>query len=628
VNVFYEEDGGYKVGTVLEDNSSSLQVETLHGKRVKVKAAAVLLRFASPGPGAFIEAAQRLADGIDLDFLWEVAPQDEFDHERLARDYFGAAPTPPESGGLLLKLHSAPMYFHRKGKGRYRPAPPDTLKAALAGAEKRRLQAEQQATWTAALVGGALPDAWAARIDELLYAPEKGSLEAKAIDGASAQTGLSPMRLFERAGAVPSSHDYHLRRFLFTHFRDGTGFGDLPPVPVPDDLPLSDTAAFSIDDAATTEIDDAFSVAPLATGGWRIGVHIAAPALGIAPGDAFDRIAARRLSTVYMPGRKITMLPEAVIDAYTLAAGAARPAVSLYVTTDAGLDPVGWETRVERVPIAANLRHDALEPLFNDATVAAGHWDWPWGAELKVLRAFALKREVARGKAGEPVPERLEYSFHVDPVTQRVRIVPRLRGSPIDHVVAEMMILVNSRWGGDFAAADLPALYRVQSGGKVRMTTVPGPHDGLGVAQYAWSSSPLRRYVDLVNQRQIVALATGTPAPYAPRAEALSVALRDFEVAYEAWNEVQRTMERWWCLRWFEQDAIERATATVLRESMVRIDGLPLVLRVPSLPPEVEPGARVEVAVTDIDLLDLDARCRYLGRVPLAPVTAAAAVAA
>src|SRR5690606_2093820 len=85
-----------------------------------------------------------------------------------------------------------------------------------------------------------------------------------------------------------------------------------------EDLPLADVKAFSIDDAATTEIDDAFSVTPLSYGSFRIGIHIAAPALGITPGSPLDQAAARRLSTVYLPGHKITMLPEEVIQHYTL----------------------------------------------------------------------------------------------------------------------------------------------------------------------------------------------------------------------------------------------------------------------------------------------------------------------
>src|SRR5438876_7554377 len=140
-------------------------------------------------------------------------------------------------------------------------------------------------------------------------------------------------------------------------FPRGTGFAS-HPLPAPqEDLPLAPAAAFSLDELGTTEIDDAFSVTRLDSGRVRIGIHIAAPALGIAPGSPLDAIARERLSTAYMPGRKYTMLPDDVVARFSLDHGAAQPAVSLYF--DVGEDglPRAAQSRVERVSIAANLRH-------------------------------------------------------------------------------------------------------------------------------------------------------------------------------------------------------------------------------------------------------------------------------
>jgi hypothetical protein len=100
---------------------------------------------------------------------------------------------------------------------------------------------------------------------------------------------------------------------------------------MPTDLPLAQAAAFSLDDAGTTEIDDAFSVTRVSDDELRIGIHIAAPALAFAPGSGLDAIARERLSTAYMPGRKFTMLPADTIAALSLDEGAERPAVSLYL---------------------------------------------------------------------------------------------------------------------------------------------------------------------------------------------------------------------------------------------------------------------------------------------------------
>src|SRR6202008_79886 len=99
-----------------------------------------------------------------------------------------------------------------------------------------------------------------------LYAPDKNALEWKALEEAAAALKLAPVRLLERCGALPSIQDYHLNRFLFEHFRGGRAFPAGEPLPVPEDLPLAQVEAFSIDDATTTEIDDAFSVTRLPGG--------------------------------------------------------------------------------------------------------------------------------------------------------------------------------------------------------------------------------------------------------------------------------------------------------------------------------------------------------------------------
>jgi exoribonuclease-2 len=163
--------------------------------------------------------------------------------------------------------------------------------------------------------------------------------------------------------------------------------------------------------------------------------------------------------------------------------------------------------------------------------------------------------------------------------------------------------------------AGYAGLYRAQSGGVARMTTVPAPHDGLGVPQYAWSSSPLRRYVDLINQRQLLALFAGQPAPYPAGDETLLRALRDFELAYDAYAEFQRNMERYWCLRWIEQESATSLDATVIRDNLVRFKRLPLVLRVPSLR-DVNSGEQVRIAVSHLDPWELTLHGEFEGKNP------------
>jgi len=604
MNVFYEEDGELKVGAVLADNDSSLQVEAPHGKRSKVKASAVLLRFESPAHTAFMPGVQQQAEAIDIDFLWQCCGADEFGYDTLAREYYGQTPNAVQSAAVLMRLHAAPMYFYKKGRGRYKAAPEESLKAALASVERKRLQALAKAAYVDELAAGRMPESFQPLLDTLLYKPDKNSIEWKALDEASAAAKLSPARLLKRCGALPDLHQFHLRRFLFEHFPRGPGFPELPAPPVPADLPLAEVEAYSIDDAETTEIDDAFSLQELPGGNRRLGIHIAAPALGILPDSPLDAVARERLSTVYFPGGKITMLPDQAVAAYTLAAGRECPALSIYFDVAPDFSLLSHETRVERLRIAGNLRHDTLEPVFNAEALSRGEIDHPQGAALAWLWQFSGHLLIARKGDGPRGEDRPEFVFRVD--DGRVSISRRQRGTPIDQVVAELMILANSTWAGELHDAGQCALFRVQSGGKVRTSTAAGPHDGLGVAQYMWASSPLRRYTDLINQRQLIARAQNEPAVYQGKDTALLAAMRDFEVAYDVYNEYQRTMERYWSLRWLAQEQLTAVTGTVLmRENLVRLDAVPLVQKVPSLPATVTPGQRVELGVGAIDLLDL-----------------------
>ena len=608
MNVLYEETGSFKVATVLTEHDASLHVEAPHGKRAKIKSANVLLRFDDARLDTFLDRAEAIAEEIDTDFLWEACGEPEFAFLDLAREYHGRAPAPLEAAAILLKLHAAPMYFHRKGKGRFKAAPPETLKAALAGLERKRQQQAQIEAWVDELKRGALPEAVRALLPQLLYQPDRNRAETKAFEQACAELGLSPARLLERCGALPSTHDYHLGRFLFAHYPKGTGFPEVAPPTVPAELPIAAVAAFSLDDATTTEIDDALSVTRRADGLVRIGVHIAAPGLGFAPGTEIDRIARERLSTAYMPGTKITMLPPAVVDRFSLIEDGPRAAVSLYLDVDpSSLVVRGEETHIERVPIAENLRHHEVD-LLNDA-LAEGHpaTGVPFAAELEFLHRFALVLQAGRGKTGNQV-DRTEYSFYVE--NDRVTITERKRGSPLDKLVAELMILVNRSWGKVLDDRGVAAIYRAQGDGKVRMTTVAAEHQGLGVSHYAWSSSPLRRYVDLVNQWQLLACLRGEPPPFGRKSAELLAVVSDFEVTYAALDEFQRQMEHYWCLRWLIQEGVSISGAEVVRENLVKLAHIPLYVRVPSLP-ELPPGTPVEVEVVDVDLIDTHVRCVY-----------------
>jgi exoribonuclease-2 len=613
MQVLYEEEGELKVGAVMTQTPASLHVESPHGRRSKIKAANVLLEFERPAGAELLEQAKIFAAGLDVAFLWQCCGQHEFGFRDLAREYVGRDPGPVEAAGILMSLQSAPIYFHRRGRGRFQAAPEATLKLALAAVEKKKRVQEQIAQWTSSLQRFDCPPAIASLRDELLYAPDRAKSETKAFEQACKDKGLTPVQLFARCGLIPDSHEYHLNRFLHEFFPGGIAFPDHVTPAVPDDLPLGDTPAFSLDDVGTIEIDDAFSVRRLEPDLVRVGIHIAAPALAIAPGSELDLIARERLSTAYMPGRKFTMLPEDVIALFSLDEGGVRPAASLYLdvcTRDGAIK--NRSSRLERVKIVANLRHAQYDVL-NDTLASSAIAGLPFEEDLRALWQVASALELRRGKPSAPAGA-LEYSFEVD--EGRVRVVPRKRGAPLDRLVSEMMIAANSTWGELLAERDIAAIYRVQSTGKVRMSVHPEAHEGLGVSCYAWMSSPLRRYVDLLNQWQLAAALGGRRPAFSRTSDSLLAALRAFEVTYARYDEHQRAMEHYWSLRWLVQENVASIDAVVLRENLVRFEGLPLVARISSLP-AIDPGSRVRVEVQSVDLLERTISCVYretLGR--------------
>jgi exoribonuclease-2 len=197
--------------------------------------------------------------------------------------------------------------------------------------------------------------------------------------------------------------------------------------------------------------------------------------------------------------------------------------------------------------------------------------------------------------------------------SEQVQISVRQRGAPLDLIVAEAMILANSTWGNWLAELGVPGIYRSQAslapGVKVRMGTKALPHAGIGVRSYAWSTSPLRRYTDMVNQWQIIACAprrtAALAAPFKPKDASLFSIISGFDAAYSAYNGYQAGMERFWTLKYLQQQGITELVATVFKEGyggsfMVRADTLPLVF--PVLGAQGLPrGARLRVKLGRID---------------------------
>ena len=647
MNLLYEEGGDIKIATVQSASGSgdteSWQATSLSGKKIKLKAKEVWLRFEKPEAQAVMDEANTLSKEIDLQLLWDCAPDEEFGLVDVSLEYFGAQATIPQQVSLAIALQGAPVFFRRKGRGRFQRAPLEQLQAGLAALERKQKEIEQQTVWQKELVMGACPEALKSSAKQLLFSPDKNTSAYKALIAACTETGESPAQLMIRCGAIDSPLAYHQGLFLKSHFpsgaahNEGLGVDPTAYAAAIAELPVAEVQAFSIDDSGTTEIDDALSVTDLAGGSHRIGIHIAAPGLAISKDDPLDQVARSRMSTVYFPGDKITMLPDSVIELFSLDAGASRPALSIYVEIDAEgvLDRDSLLMRAEMVPIAANLRLEDIEHQVSDESLADEAASYPYRKELgvlwkaaKYLHAGRQEKRIANGLRAEQLglidPNALARDFHFQiqdlDGSVRVEIVPRQRGSILDTIVAEWMIFCNSASGQLLADHGLPGLFRTQKGWgplRTRMQTTPGPHEGLGLDYYAWCTSPLRRYSDLVNQWQLIALAkhgvtAKMVAPFPPRDATLMGIAADFESCYQTYGEYQDRLEKYWCLQWISQDGgSKNVYVRHLKEGMSRLELIPLHLPIPDLASQPR-MTRAEVVVADIDLLQLSAAVRVL----------------
>jgi exoribonuclease-2 len=280
------------------------------------------------------------------------------------RATISASATLAQQAGALFRLYDAPHYFRRAGKGRFKKAPAEILQQALAAIEKKKQAGADRRLGR-----------------ELGRASARSPSASSSTRSCSSPTRTRPnTRPWSRPAAPRTWRRWSCcRPAPSTRPTSSTGsascsttspraraFRRAAPQP-PADLPLAAGAGLSIDDSQTTEIDDALSVQGLGTGTVTLGIHIAAPGLAIQPGGELDKLGRARLSTVYMPGYKITMLPDDVVQIYTLDEGRANPAVSLYVTSTRPRWRSGQRNPLERVPMAANLRHDQLDHIVTEA---------------------------------------------------------------------------------------------------------------------------------------------------------------------------------------------------------------------------------------------------------------------
>lgn len=602
MNIFYEESGQFKVATVIQKNDTNYQADTQHGKRVKIKANHVFLEF-SGSLDDFLNQAQALAKEVDIPLLWEAVGTEEFTAQTAANEYFSTNHTPQQLAATLMALYAAPVYFYKKTKGVFKAATAEVLQQALAAVERKKQQEAQMQAWIEELSSGNLPQEIANDLAKILHAPDKQALTYKAFRKAADACKMSDYELAKYIGGIHSMPQYLLQQFECKYFPKGIDFPDIAIPPLAEDLPIAEgVLAFSIDDSSTTEIDDALSVQDF--GNYkRVGIHIAAPSLSIETNSTIEKVIFDRQSTVYFPSNKITMLPENWVKQFSLDKGDLRPAYSMYFNVSEDWQLSEPESRIEMVNIVDNLRIEEIEPFFNSYTdnIQITEPKFPHHQQCSYLLQLAYQLQQQRDRLEDPnQPKKYDYGIAFDE-QGKVLITTRERGSPIDTLVSEMMILANTSWAKMLHDKQVSGIFRVQPSGRVRMSTHSEPHIGMNVLHYGWFTSPLRRACDYINQKQLQSILNQTSPRFTQNDGDLFAILSQFEACYQAYHDFQDMMEQYWSLVWIEQENIKELKATVLKEDLVRIDGLPLIAKVTGIPIEIMPKTKIQVTVSEVD---------------------------
>lgn len=574
--VEFLDEGRLKPGLVLRENGNQLAVAEAGGRERSIARDLVMIRhperkitrenLAEAVAGLEAERSQ-LAAELDLNLLWEVVHEHgrSFTAEELADLYFGRRSASATSV-MLEALFNDRLFFVRRHL-EFVARSADQVERLRIQYDKVRLRSEAS-RHTRNLIRGVLEDGLVpppeeaaplvAELRRYLDNPFTRSrdltamIEAAVIDITPAEAAYE---ILDRLGAAPPGPRFVIIGGIRTGFSAAAiaeADQAVPPLRTVGD----DTAAITIDDEDTIEIDDALSCEPLADGGLRVRIHIALVADFVAKHGAMDKEAAARATTVYLPEATIRMLPDRIAcDAASLVAGQERHVLTTDVRLSAAGEMTACSIYPSRIRIAGRLSYDNC-----DALLAAGS-DSAEAAAMRRLHDAAIELRERRRSAGALLVHRREPKIKVGADGEiEVTLIDTM--SPSRQMVAEFMVLSNhaaARWAADH---HVPIIYRVQPGmggelaaQRPRLSLHPEFHAGVGLDYYAQLSSPIRRYMDLVLQRQLLA-ALAEPPSVVYQADELLTVLANAEAAEAEGKELERRAKRYWILRYLQRNAL------------------------------------------------------------------------
>lgn len=462
-------------------------------------------------------------------------------------------------------------------------------------------------------------------IERLTDAPELVAVLGKRDRNKRESDTVMAYRLLDALGLFDARTNPTIYRHRWV-FDAEAGIGELEGAPEKNlqRRDLRDLYCFTIDDLTTHDMDDALSVS------WSdesitIGVHISDVTAIVPVGSKVEAIARARATSIYLPERVYNMLPaQLAADRASLREGETRDVISCLFQFSRSHELQSTEIVAARIKSRAKITYDQVDRLLEgDITLR----DLEWAAAVETISQIAARNEDRRLRAGaQKVGKR---DLHID-VDERglVNLREFDEQSPARTVVSEMAVMANEAFAKFAQDNNLPFLYRSQPAGEATaaedlpegparayaersnlkrsvVSVQPAPHSSLGLAVYAQVTSPIRRFADLCNQRQLVAHLAGESPVYSK--EELSQIMESLEEPLGGANTISRDSRRYWLLRYIEQlcdHGTQELAGVVLRTDLknplVELVEIPFTTLVRANP-ALKPGDRVQLKILKVD---------------------------
>jgi len=621
-----------RLAYVRKEERDRLHVIDPRGRNLSVSGDRVVVIHRSTSESDFPAAARQISEKVatlqsevDIELLWQslAGKTRELQPAELAELFFGE--NAPEASSAVFKALAADTLFFRRKGAQFLPRTQEQISTEVTRRNRQR-EREEQREQLSHIIGqllngknSSIPAGAEPVLDRIQH-----WLRHKTGDEVSTilENMAGPSRVREaayeilaRAGRVDASVD---RFLVMAGIRE-----DFTPEFIRAAEQLSpwvhdstrtdyrDVEALTIDDEGTLEVDDALTVR-YADSETIIGIHIADVSAFIAKGDLLDAEGSHRSSTIYLPTVTVRMFPERLsTDLVSLKAGVDRPAFTVEVRFDQQGTRVGYRILLSTIRVKNRLSYDQA-----DAAIEAGH------EALTALHRLARQLHDQRASRGAITFRRPELKIHVE--DDRIEVEKINPNSSSRFLVSEMMILANGL-AADFASLNsLPVIYRTQEPRdaievddtpqmealafeklrktfkRSRLSLTPGTHSGLGLSAYTQASSPIRRYADLITQRQFTAMLKGEPLPHG-REELLQI-LTTAETVEQEIRAIEDRSTNYWLLEYlarYKKDQELRATALDGKGS-IELEDYYLRAKLSS-PQKLQPGQTIGVQIESID---------------------------